>query len=89
MDIFGGNAVSDEYHIGRIAANLHVANTYEGTHVSLPFPFLLNPSAPVIYIYIYICSVAYHIMLNHSAGHPYSHLGKSYHRDPGFLITHS
>jgi len=32
MDIFGGNAVSDEYHIGRIAANLHVANTYEGTH---------------------------------------------------------
>lgn len=32
IDILGGNAVSDEYHIGRIAANLHVANTYEGTH---------------------------------------------------------
>nr|ODN91844.1 glutaryl-CoA dehydrogenase [Cryptococcus depauperatus CBS 7841] len=28
LDIFGGNA----YHIGRHAANLQVANTYEGTH---------------------------------------------------------
>lgn len=34
MDVLGGNAVSDEYHIGRIAANLQVANTYEGTYVS-------------------------------------------------------
>lgn len=32
LDILGGNGVSDEYHIGRITANLHVANTYEGTH---------------------------------------------------------
>ncbi|KZO98095.1 putative glutaryl-CoA dehydrogenase [Calocera viscosa TUFC12733] len=32
MEIFGGNSVSDEYHIGRHVANLHVANTYEGTH---------------------------------------------------------
>ncbi|KAI8457898.1 mitochondrial glutaryl-CoA dehydrogenase [Phakopsora pachyrhizi] len=32
MDILGGNAVSDEYHIGRIASNLQVANTYEGTY---------------------------------------------------------
>ncbi|KAK9460436.1 acyl-CoA dehydrogenase/oxidase [Lipomyces oligophaga] len=30
MEIFGGNAVSDEYHIGRIAANLFVVQTYEG-----------------------------------------------------------
>lgn len=27
MEIFGGNAASDEYHIGRIAANLWVAQT--------------------------------------------------------------
>ncbi|CAH7670798.1 mitochondrial glutaryl-CoA dehydrogenase [Phakopsora pachyrhizi] len=32
MDILGGNAVSDEYHVGRIASNLQVANTYEGTY---------------------------------------------------------
>ncbi|KAM0746287.1 acyl-CoA dehydrogenase domain-containing protein [Meredithblackwellia eburnea MCA 4105] len=31
MEIFGGNAASDEYHLARIAGNLHVANTYEGT----------------------------------------------------------
>ncbi|KAK9237300.1 acyl-CoA dehydrogenase/oxidase [Lipomyces kononenkoae] len=30
MEIFGGNATSDEYHIGRIAANLFVVQTYEG-----------------------------------------------------------
>ncbi|KAG5363134.1 Glutaryl-CoA dehydrogenase [Yarrowia sp. B02] len=30
MEIFGGNAASDEYHIGRIAANLWVVQTYEG-----------------------------------------------------------
>ncbi|KAK9467309.1 acyl-CoA dehydrogenase/oxidase [Lipomyces arxii] len=30
MEIFGGNAVSDEYHIGRIVANLFVVQTYEG-----------------------------------------------------------
>ncbi|KAK9489691.1 acyl-CoA dehydrogenase/oxidase [Lipomyces doorenjongii] len=30
MEIFGGNAASDEYHIGRIAANLFVVQTYEG-----------------------------------------------------------
>ena len=27
QEIFGGNAVSDEYHIGRIAHNLHVVQT--------------------------------------------------------------
>lgn len=32
LDILGGNACSDEYHIGRHAANLQVANTYEGTN---------------------------------------------------------
>lgn len=31
MEIFGGNATADEYHIARIAANLHVVSTYEGT----------------------------------------------------------
>lgn len=30
MEVFGGNATSDEYHIGRIAANLWVVQTYEG-----------------------------------------------------------
>ncbi|KAK9470965.1 acyl-CoA dehydrogenase/oxidase [Dipodascopsis tothii] len=30
MEVFGGNAASDEYHIGRIAANLWVVQTYEG-----------------------------------------------------------
>ncbi|OCH93468.1 acyl-CoA dehydrogenase NM domain-like protein [Obba rivulosa] len=32
LDILGGNACSDEYHIGRHVANLQVVNTYEGTH---------------------------------------------------------
>ncbi|EIW71526.1 hypothetical protein TREMEDRAFT_60452 [Tremella mesenterica DSM 1558] len=32
LDILGGNACSDEYHVGRHVANLQVANTYEGTH---------------------------------------------------------
>ncbi|KAI9374644.1 putative glutaryl-CoA dehydrogenase [Aspergillus egyptiacus] len=30
MEVFGGNATSDEYHIGRHAANLFVVQTYEG-----------------------------------------------------------
>ncbi|KAH9174947.1 acyl-CoA dehydrogenase/oxidase [Lactarius sanguifluus] len=30
-DIIGGNAASDEYHIGRHVANLQITNTYEGT----------------------------------------------------------
>ena len=34
LDILGGNAASDEYHIGRHVANLQVTNTYEGTYVS-------------------------------------------------------
>lgn len=33
LDILGGNACSDEYHIGRHVANLQVTNTYEGAHV--------------------------------------------------------
>ncbi|KAJ8457331.1 hypothetical protein ONZ51_g11594 [Trametes cubensis] len=32
LDILGGNACSDEYHIGRHVANLQVVNTYEGTY---------------------------------------------------------
>ncbi|KAH9944600.1 acyl-CoA dehydrogenase/oxidase [Amylocystis lapponica] len=32
LDILGGNACSDEYHVGRHVANLQVVNTYEGTH---------------------------------------------------------
>ncbi|KAF9777863.1 acyl-CoA dehydrogenase domain-containing protein [Thelephora terrestris] len=32
LDILGGNAASDEYHIGRHVANLQVTNTYEGTY---------------------------------------------------------
>jgi glutaryl-CoA dehydrogenase len=30
QEIFGGNAVADEYHIGRHVANLFVTQTYEG-----------------------------------------------------------
>lgn len=30
QEIFGGNAVSDEYGIGRHVANLFVTQTYEG-----------------------------------------------------------
>ncbi|KAH7911309.1 acyl-CoA dehydrogenase domain-containing protein [Hygrophoropsis aurantiaca] len=32
LDILGGNASSDEYHVGRHVANLQVTNTYEGTY---------------------------------------------------------
>ncbi|GAA6042335.1 hypothetical protein JCM8097_003852 [Rhodosporidiobolus ruineniae] len=32
MEVFGGNAASDEYSIARIAANVHVISTYEGTY---------------------------------------------------------
>ncbi|GJE85671.1 acyl-CoA dehydrogenase [Phanerochaete sordida] len=32
LDILGGNACADEYHVGRHVANLQVVNTYEGTH---------------------------------------------------------
>jgi len=32
LDILGGNASSDEYHVGRHVSNLQVTNTYEGTH---------------------------------------------------------
>ncbi|KAH6913917.1 acyl-CoA dehydrogenase domain-containing protein [Coprinopsis sp. MPI-PUGE-AT-0042] len=32
IDILGGNASSDEFHVGRHVANLQVTNTYEGTH---------------------------------------------------------
>jgi len=34
LDVLGGNGSSDEYGVGRHAANLQVANTYEGTHAS-------------------------------------------------------
>ena len=30
QEVFGGNAVSDEYHIGRHVSNLFVTQTYEG-----------------------------------------------------------
>jgi len=33
QEVFGGNAVSDEYHIGRHVANLFVTQTYEGQSV--------------------------------------------------------
>ena len=31
-DVFGGNGISDEYHIMRQMLNLEAVNTYEGTH---------------------------------------------------------
>ncbi|EIW80381.1 acyl-CoA dehydrogenase domain-containing protein [Coniophora puteana RWD-64-598 SS2] len=33
LDILGGNASADEYHVGRHVANLQVVNTYEGKHL--------------------------------------------------------
>jgi glutaryl-CoA dehydrogenase len=33
LDVLGGNGSSDEYGVGRHAANLQVTNTYEGTYV--------------------------------------------------------
>ena len=39
LDILGGNACSDEYHVGRHVANLQVVNTYEGTYVSVTLSF--------------------------------------------------
>ncbi|KAI0258759.1 acyl-CoA dehydrogenase domain-containing protein [Gloeopeniophorella convolvens] len=32
LDVLGGNATADEYHIGRHVGNLQVTNTYEGTY---------------------------------------------------------
>lgn len=32
LDILGGNACADEYHVGRHVANIQVINTYEGTY---------------------------------------------------------
>lgn len=32
LDIFGGNATSDEYHTGRHVQNLQTVNTYEGSY---------------------------------------------------------
>lgn len=31
-DMHGGNGISDEFHVMRVAANLEAVNTYEGTH---------------------------------------------------------
>jgi glutaryl-CoA dehydrogenase len=31
-DMHGGNGISDEFHVLRVAANLETVNTYEGTH---------------------------------------------------------
>jgi len=35
QEVFGGNAVSDEYHIGRIGHNLHVVQTVITLEVGL------------------------------------------------------
>ena len=41
QEIFGGNAVSDEYGIGRHVANLFVTQTYEGqSDIHSKFPDL-------------------------------------------------
>jgi len=31
-DMLGGNGITDEYHVMRVAQNLETVNTYEGTH---------------------------------------------------------
>jgi glutaryl-CoA dehydrogenase len=35
QEVFGGNAVSDEYHIGRIGHNLHVVQTVLPPHLGV------------------------------------------------------
>lgn len=53
QEIFGGNAVSDEYHIGRHVANLFVTQTYEVSpthHSSLDRSMLIVCRARAIYI---------------------------------------
>lgn len=43
QEIFGGNAVSDEYHIGRHVANLFVTQTYEGqSDIHSKYPLSTN-----------------------------------------------
>ena len=45
QEVFGGNAVSDEYHIGRHVANLFVTQTYEGQsdiHGEYPQPAFVD-----------------------------------------------
>ncbi|KAG2109232.1 acyl-CoA dehydrogenase/oxidase [Suillus discolor] len=39
LDILGGNAASDEYHVGRHVANLQVVNTYEADN---PIPLFMQ-----------------------------------------------
>jgi len=31
-DMYGGNGISEEYHVMRLLSNLETVNTYEGTH---------------------------------------------------------
>jgi alkylation response protein AidB-like acyl-CoA dehydrogenase len=67
LDILGGNASSDEYHVGRHVANLQVTNTYEGTNVSgLDIPSLQCFMSTD-------CS---------STGYPRSDFGQGYHGSP-------
>ena len=42
LDILGGNACSDEYHIGRHVANLQVTNTYEGRYSCVLMRWQMN-----------------------------------------------
>jgi glutaryl-CoA dehydrogenase len=43
QEIFGGNAVADEYHIGRHVANLFVTQTYEGqSDIHCKFTYITN-----------------------------------------------
>jgi glutaryl-CoA dehydrogenase len=37
LDIYGGNACSDDFPVGRHVANLQVVNTYEGKTYLVPF----------------------------------------------------
>lgn len=48
MEIFGGNAAADEYHIGRIASNLHTVSTYEGSFSCLLHDWLRSDSSLTI-----------------------------------------
>ncbi|KAK7036404.1 hypothetical protein VNI00_011601 [Paramarasmius palmivorus] len=42
LDILGGNAAADEYHIARHAANLQITNTYEGNAPLLSLVFMCD-----------------------------------------------
>lgn len=53
LDLLGGNAIVDDYHIGRHAANLQVVNTYEvSAEYGSAESFLSMASSPSVSVLI-------------------------------------